>query len=61
MVDKRKWRDSRQIQGYVNLLRGAIRHNRNGAHIDVDLKTAEALIEICEQAIHTERNHEYPG
>lgn len=53
----RRWRNSQQIAGYQRLLAGAVA-GRNGAEIVIDLKTAKALIEICEQAAHTERNHE---
>lgn len=54
----RKWRNSRQITGYQRLLAGAVAGCRDGAEVVIDLKTAKALIEICEQAAHTERNHE---
>lgn len=40
------------------LLAGAVAGCRDGAEVVIDLKTAKALIEICERAAHTERNHE---
>lgn len=52
------WRNSRQIAGYRAQLRGAVARDRTGSEIAIDLTTAEALIEICDQLMHLERNAE---
>ncbi|WP_036289578.1 hypothetical protein [Methylosinus sp. PW1] len=52
-----KWRNSRQIRGYLAHVKFAITHSDDGSTVTLDLKIAEALKEICEQAIHTEEGH----
>lgn len=54
------WRTSKQIKGTrVNLV-GAINACDDGANVVIDIKLARNLVEICDQAIHTEKNHEPP-
>lgn len=52
------WRNSRQLRGVRSQLTVAINTSYNGAYAEVDLKTARNLLEICDQAIHTEEGHE---
>ena len=49
------WRTSNQIRGVRALLMVAIRTSEDGAHAMVDLKNAQNLIEICDQAMRTEQ------
>jgi hypothetical protein len=51
------WRNSAQIRGVKSQLTIAINLSENGAYAEVDLKTARNLLEICDQAIHTEEGH----
>ena len=51
------WRTSNQIRGVRAQLVVAIRASEDGAHAMVDLKNAQNLIEICDQAMHTEQGH----
>lgn len=57
-VPPKTWRNSRQIAAYAGQIRSAITVSKDGAFCDINLATAYALVEICCQAIHTERNHE---
>ena len=41
---------AKQIIGYQSQLKGAVYADRTGAEVTIDLKTAQALIEICQQA-----------
>jgi hypothetical protein len=54
---KPKWRNSRQIAGVRAQLVGAIRCCDNGAFVELDIKSARNLVEICDQAIWTEKGH----
>jgi hypothetical protein len=51
------WRNSNQIKGVRAQLVGAINACTNGAKIELDIKSARNLVEICDQAIHTEEGH----
>lgn len=53
-----KWRNAQQLRGYLGQLRTAILQSKDGAYVTIDMKTAEALVEILRQAIHTEVGHE---
>jgi hypothetical protein len=57
--EKIKWRTSSQIAGVRAQLKGAINCCDNGAQIELDIRTARNLLEICDQAIHTERGHDF--
>jgi hypothetical protein len=56
-VAERPWRSSRSLAGVRAQLVGAINQCEDGAHVLVDYKTAKNLVEVCDQAIHTERGH----
>lgn len=53
-----KWRGSQQIAGYIAQLTHAINTCEDGAYVQIDLRTANCLVEICKQAQHTERQQE---
>lgn len=55
-----KWRNSKQIAGVRSQLKAALNHCTNGAEVMVDIKTVRNLLEICDQAMHTEMGHEMP-
>ena len=57
---KDTWRNSRQIKGVRAQLKGAINSCTDGAYVQLDIKTARNLLEVCDQAIHTEVGHEPP-
>ncbi len=46
-----KQRTSRQIAGYRAQVQGALNADRTGAEITIDITTARALVEICDQAM----------
>lgn len=52
-----KWRNSRQIRGVRAQLMAAINSCENGAQIELDIRSARNLIEVCDQVIHTEERH----
>lgn len=52
------WRDSRSLAGVRSQLVAAVRNCDDGAYVTLDMKTALNLIEVCDQAIHTEKGHE---
>lgn len=58
MKKERTWRNSRQIKGVRSQLVGELNANTDGAYVTIDIKTARNLVEICDQAIHTEEGHE---
>lgn len=52
-----KWRSSSQIRSIKYQLRGAISLSDSDIYVQVSQKTARNLLEICEQAEHTEKGH----
>lgn len=56
----RPWRTSFEILGVRAHAVAALRTCRNGASAEIDVKSLQNLIEVCEQAMHTERGHEHP-
>ena len=54
------WRNSKQIQGVRNRITHALSACKDGVHITLEVGTAHSLIEICDQAIRTEKEHEAP-
>lgn len=61
MADKiLKWRDSDSIKGVRNRLKIAVKACTDGSSVKLELKSAQNLIEICNQLIHIEENHEEP-
>ena len=57
-MTKRKWRSSAQLAAYKGQVTKAIKASTDGATCEMPLGTAYALLEIIEQAAHTEREHE---
>ena len=55
-----RWRNSKELAGVKSQVRAAINRPREGSDIVIDSKTALNLVEVCDQAIHTERGHEQP-
>lgn len=53
-----KWRNSKELAGVRSQLKAAINACDDGAYVTLDLKSACNLLEICDQAIHTEKGHE---
>lgn len=53
-----KWRTAQQIRGVRAMLKRDLNACADGAAVQIDLKTARNLIEVCDQAIHTETEHE---
>lgn len=51
----------RQIAGYRSQVKAAINGCQDGAYVTIDLKTAHAILDICDQAIHAEKNAEQPA
>lgn len=57
MSEVKNWKTSRQLRGYrANLVR-AINGCTDGAEITLDIEAAKKLVEIIDQAIHTEVGH----
>lgn len=54
------WRTSRQIMGVRSQAVAALNTCADGATAEVDVKTLRNLIEICDQADHTERGRARP-
>lgn len=52
-----KWFTSAQIRGYMAHLKYAIEHSPDGAYAQLDLTTSKRLLEICQQAKHTEEGY----
>jgi hypothetical protein len=52
-----KWRSSRQIAGVRAQLQAAVNRCTDGAEVVLDVKSAWNLLEVCDQAAHTERGH----
>lgn len=52
------WRNSNQLRGVKSNLTAALNQNKDGAYVQLDTKMVRNLIEICDQAIHTEEGHE---
>lgn len=52
------WRNANQLRGVASQLTAALRSCTDGAYVELDIKTARNLLEICSQAIHTEVGHE---
>lgn len=59
-VVKLTWRDSRSIAALKAKLQAAIHRTPDGTRVAIEFGTAQSLLEICDQAIHTERGHEQP-
>lgn len=53
----RVWRHSQQLRGVRSILTRDINLCTDGATVTVDWKTAQNLIEIIDQAIHTEEGY----
>jgi hypothetical protein len=51
---------SARMRGYRNQLKGAINSCQNGAYIELDLTSAEAILDMCDQLIRIEKEHEQP-
>lgn len=54
------WRNSRQLAGVRSQLVAAINACTNGAYVELDIRSARNLIQVCDQAIRTEQGHEPP-
>jgi hypothetical protein len=54
---KMTWRDSRSLAGVRSQLVAAINACDDGAYVQVDMSTARNLVQVCDQAIHTEEGH----
>ncbi len=54
----RKWRSSQQLKGVRSQLVAAINACTDGAHVMLDMKSARNLVQVCDQAIHTEVGQE---
>ena len=55
------WRNSRQLAGVRSRLQAAINEHDATAYsegVTLDFKTARNLLEVCDQAIYTEKGHE---
>lgn len=50
--------NSRQMQGYRAQLVGAINQCQNGATVELDLTSANKIVELLDLLIHYERNFE---
>lgn len=59
VIPPKKWRNAASLRGYAGQLKAEIDYAKqtDGADCVVHLKTAEALLEIVCQAIHTEQRH----
>lgn len=55
-----RWRSSKQIVAQRLRAVRMLNTSRDGATVEIDTTTLRNLIEICDQAIWTERNHEHP-
>ena len=55
-----RWRSSKQIAGVRAIAVAAYNASDDGAEAVISLKALSNLIEICDQAAHTERAHEHP-
>lgn len=51
-----KWRSADSLVGYASYLRSKI--STTPDEVVIDLKAAQALVEICLQAAHTEKQNE---
>ena len=58
LSDGRVWRNSQELRGVRSQLVAALNRNVDGAEEPLDLKTISNLIQVCDQAIHTEVGHE---
>jgi hypothetical protein len=52
------WRTSAQLRGVRSQLTQAVNACMDGAYVTLDIKSARNLLEVCDQAIHTEEGHE---
>lgn len=57
---KETWRNSVQIKATRKVLSDAIELNSYKNTVHIHIKTAKNLLEICDQAVHTEEGHEMP-
>jgi hypothetical protein len=51
---------SARMRGYRNQLKGAVNKAGFGFHVKLDMKTAEAILDMCDQLIRIEKEHEAP-
>ena len=65
VVPPKKWRSAASLRGYAGHLRAAIEAQSLKLYrgdtpplVEIEPKTAKALLEIVCQAIHTEQGHE---
>ena len=56
--DEGTWRSANQLRGIRSRLTSAIKACNDGATVHLDIRTAENLQKVCDQAIRTEVNHE---
>lgn len=56
-VPPKKWRNERQLRGIQANVQGGLNACIDGATVEIDYTTAKAVIEIIEQARHTELGH----
>ena len=55
------WRNSHQLAGVRSQLQAAVSASTAyvySEYVALDFKTARNLLEVCDQAIHTEKGHE---
>ena len=55
-----RWRNSAELRGVRARIVAALAANKDGSTAQIELKTLINCVEICDQAIHTEVNHEPP-
>ncbi len=51
------WRNAKRLGGVRSQVVAAINRCMDGAQVELDIKTARNLVEVCDQAIHTEDSH----
>lgn len=56
-VPPKKWRSEPQLRGVQSQVQRGINSCEDGATVEIDVATAHAVIEIIEQARHTENGH----
>jgi hypothetical protein len=56
-VIDRKWRGSASLKGYRSRLVRALNAPNDGETVQLEIRTTKALLEILDQAIHTEEGH----
>lgn len=53
-----KWRSTASLEGTKGMLTRAINASTDGATVTLAIGNARSLVEICDQALHTEREFE---